>query len=414
MKKMFLPAAILFCFSWCSVQIKAQGKVGINTSNPQAMLHVKDSSVLFNGDTTLNAGNTPVSGAGARMMWYTDKAAFRAGRVEVTQWDKDNIGYFSAALGRNTIASGFASTAMGSNNTASGSNSTAMGSITNASGSRSTAIGSITSASGFASTAMGESTTASGNYSTAMGESTTASGFTSTAMGESTTASGSRSTAMGNNTSASGNGSTAMGDGTVSRAFASLTIGRFNDSIAASSTTNWFDTDPVFIIGNGTASFARSNAFVVNKNGNTTINGAASISGNTNINGTATISGNTTINGTASISGNTNITGEVNRTATGAANLVPIAYGSIALDGTINTGTGNFTVTKPATGQYEIVLTGISYITSGFITNVTVRAADGTVRIPVTTSINGDLVIRIYDLTNTKRDTDFHFVVYRP
>ena len=56
------------------------GKVGINTTSPAAMLHVKDSSVVFTGPATLpaNAGQPPVKGAGNRIMWYADKAAFRA------------------------------------------------------------------------------------------------------------------------------------------------------------------------------------------------------------------------------------------------------------------------------------------------------------------------------------------------
>jgi len=357
MIKILSATAMLLLFSLFTMQVKAQvGKVGINTSSPQAMLHVKDSSVLFTGDTSINPGNPPVSGAGVRLMWYPDKAAFRAGQVDFTQWNKDNAGYFSigfgnnttasgvtsTALGSSTIASGFASIVMGSRSTASGeistamgnftsatgSNSTAMGNSTNASNTNSTAMGSATDATGFHSTAMGNSThasgdastamgrnttasginsiamgfatdasgnnstamgdnttasgtnstamgistTASGNSSTAMGAITTASGFSSTAMGNNTDASGGSSTAMGNSTDASGDNSTAMGTNTTSRAFGSLSIGRNNDSIISSSRFIWVDTDPVFIIGNGTAATSRRNAFIVAKNGETGIN----------------------------------------------------------------------------------------------------------------------------------------------
>jgi len=287
MIKILSATAMLLLFSLFTMQVKAQvGKVGINTSSPQAMLHVKDSSVLFTGDTSINPGNPPVSGAGNRMMWYPQKAAFRVGGVDGTQWNKDNIGFYSVAMGRNNIASGDRSTALGSFSTASGDRSTALGSFSTASGTNSTAMGISTTASGTNSTAMGNSTTASGNSSTAMGSSTNASGSTSTAMGASTTASGFSSTAMGNNTDASGGSSTAMGNSTdasgdnstamgtntTSRAFGSLSIGRNNDSIFGCARLAWVDTDPVFIIGNGTASTSRRNAFIVAKNGETGIN----------------------------------------------------------------------------------------------------------------------------------------------
>ena len=125
-------------------------------------------SVVATGTYNSNADIGSL-GAGTRMAWYPEKAAFRAGRVSGTEWDNSNVG------GR--------STAMGYNTTASGDNSTAMGYLTTASGWRSTALGYLTTASGDHSTAMGRNTTASGHWSTAMGYSTTASGDGSTAMG---------------------------------------------------------------------------------------------------------------------------------------------------------------------------------------------------------------------------------------
>ena len=129
------------------------------------------------------SGTIPASGAGARLMWYQGKAAFRAGRVTGTQWDDLSTGYASAAMGLDTTASGYYSTAMGFASTASDFYSTAMGHHTTASGTSSTAMGYYTRASGVMSTAMGRNTTASGSYSTAMGYQTTASGEFSTAMG---------------------------------------------------------------------------------------------------------------------------------------------------------------------------------------------------------------------------------------
>ena len=263
--KKITPLFLLQLASFC---VQAQiGKVGINTATPQAMLHVKDSSVLFTGAATLpvSAGNPPVSGAGTRMMWYPDKAAFRAGNVNFTQWDKDNIGDYSFATGRNTRAIGDGSTAMGEVTLASGPYCTAMGRNTQASNLISTAMGNFTEASGYSSTAMGSNTEASGYISTAMGYNTEASGSYSTAMGYDTKASGVRSTAIGSNTRAS--------------AYGSLSIGQYNDSIISSNKTNWVATDPVFIIGNGLTDIARSNALTILKNGKTGINTAAPLAG---------------------------------------------------------------------------------------------------------------------------------------
>ncbi len=250
------------------------GKVGINTTTPQAMLHVKDSSVLFTGVTGAlpgSPGNPPASGGGIRMMWYPDKAAFRVGRVIDANWNKDSIGEYSFGSGYNTRAIGAVSTSMGNGTTASGDNSTAMGFATRTSGTSSTAMGSNTTASGFGSTAMGLNTIASGSGSTAMGNNTTASGDYSISLGFVTTASGIASTAMGSSTTA-GRFSTAMGFKTYSKAYSSLSIGQYNDSITTSNIDSWITDDPVFIIGNGTADNARKNALTVLKNAKTGIN----------------------------------------------------------------------------------------------------------------------------------------------
>src|SRR5688500_18037770 len=73
---------------------------------------------VFGGDWTGNstgprctAGGSgtvciPAEGAGTRMMWYPEKAAFRAGYINGTQWDDANIGLYSVAMGQSVRASG--------------------------------------------------------------------------------------------------------------------------------------------------------------------------------------------------------------------------------------------------------------------------------------------------------------------
>jgi hypothetical protein len=150
-----------------------------------------------------------------------------------------------------------------------------------ATGTASTAMGYGTTASGNYSTAMGGYTTASGDYSTAMGGYTTASGNYSTAMGRNTTASANYSTAIGYKTTASGINSFAIGEETTASDYASLSIGRYNSvnsTVTAGGSAASFDTDnAAFVIGNGTGSSTKSDAFVVYFNGNATLSGDLTI-----------------------------------------------------------------------------------------------------------------------------------------
>jgi Chaperone of endosialidase/Head domain of trimeric autotransporter adhesin len=281
MKKLLLLSAIIV-----SETLMAQN-VGIGTTTPVARLHVTDSSVLFSapGGASFTPGNPSVSGQGRRLMWYADKAAFRVGFVNGSQWDKDSIGNYSfasglnakakglyaAAIGFQTSAAGNFSIAMGDLTTASGDNSTAMGQNTIASGVRATAMGQNTKASGFAATAMGSSTTAGNDYSIAMGNGTTGSGVSSTAMGFGTIASGYTSTAMGISTTAGGWHSTTSGNNTVAKGFSSTVLGMYNDSILINNENSISPTTPLFIVGNGNGNTNRSNAITILKNGNTGI-----------------------------------------------------------------------------------------------------------------------------------------------
>ena len=125
---------------------------------------------------------------------------------------------------------------------------------------------SIRGATGYGSFASGYNTTASEYYSTALGSYTVASGYGSTATGRYTTASGYYSVTMGNSTTASDWGS--------------LVIGRYNLSSSSATSADSFSTsNPAFVIGNGSASSARSDAFKVMYNGDTTTSGIVSATG---------------------------------------------------------------------------------------------------------------------------------------
>jgi hypothetical protein len=213
-----------------AMTVLRNGNSGIGTLIPLARLHVTDSSVLFSapGLASGTPGDPPISGQGRRMMWYPDKAAFRAGYVSNINWDRNNIGNYSVALGYNTAANGEFSFAAGVFTVASGFNSIAMGNNTTANTDNSTAIGVNTIASGFASTAMGSSTIASGYF------------------------------------------SSALGIGTVAKAYGSLSVGLFNNVSDNPNPSTPAANDRIFQIGNGT-NVTTSNAITVLRNGNTGI-----------------------------------------------------------------------------------------------------------------------------------------------
>ena len=165
---------------------------------------------------------------------------------------------------------------------------------TSATGSNAVAMGNDTTASGYTSTAMGSHTTASGGRSTSMGSITTASGSRSTAMGEETTASGYASTALGYRTTASGDFSTAMGLRSYASDFATLVIGQYNSSGSSvtNSATSFSTSNTAFVIGNGTNSQNRSDAFKVMFNGDATVSNDLTVSGDVVISSDARLKSN--------------------------------------------------------------------------------------------------------------------------
>ena len=108
---------------------------------------------------------------------------------------------------------------------------------------------------------------------------TNPSGAASSAIGYYTSATGYMSTAMGRESRASGDYSTAMGRNTKASDYSSTVIGQYNSSgSSATSATSFSTSAPAFVIGNGTADNARSDAFKV------MFNGDATLAGNLNIN----------------------------------------------------------------------------------------------------------------------------------
>lgn len=92
-------------------------------------------------DGGIGSGTPAQEGPGTRLLWYPQKASFRAGYIDATQWDNANIGYFSFAAGSNTRASGDNSVALGINCWAGNSSTFAAGENNTATGAASVALG---------------------------------------------------------------------------------------------------------------------------------------------------------------------------------------------------------------------------------------------------------------------------------
>ncbi len=207
MKKLFT----LILFATFTYVTNAQ--VGIGTNNPLTGFHVVDSNVLFStsGDIPSSPKNFPVLGEGRKMIWYPEKAAFRAGYVGsfgATYWNSNNIGNYSFATGNNTRASGAYSFAAGLATTASGSESVALGNNGTAAADRTFAFNGT--ASGIGAVAIGSGAQATSDDALALGPSSIAGGLASVAIGPSI-ANGNFAIAIGLQNSASGNFSVAIG-----------------------------------------------------------------------------------------------------------------------------------------------------------------------------------------------------------
>jgi hypothetical protein len=113
-----------------------------NTHDKERFRVDNDGSFLAVSD--YNSGTStgvPMEGSGTRFLWYGQKAAFRAGSIDGTQWDDANIGLYSTALGENVRALGDNAIAFGKSTVAAGARTIAFGEGCTATGANSVALG---------------------------------------------------------------------------------------------------------------------------------------------------------------------------------------------------------------------------------------------------------------------------------
>ncbi len=267
-------------YSWVNDQQGAFSTTSNITSNANGTIATDD--FVF-GSSQLDdiASNTTDD---IRMYFDKSKGSFRAGDAIDSDgfegnWNTINTGNFSVVMGRGSIAQGTAATAFGSYNQVGGENAFAAGFRNLASRYSSIAIGSENSVSGF--------------Y------------------------------AVG------------IGRGTQSTSYGQHTIGLFSEFVNGSNAAH-IATDPLFLIGNGTDDSTRSNALVMLKNGNTTLNGQLTIDGDNSGSGQGyTLPAQDGTNNqimTTDGSGNVSWTSPATGAFSTAANVTSNANGTIATD----------------------------------------------------------------------------------
>jgi hypothetical protein len=88
--------------------------------------------------------------------------------------------------------------------------------------------------------------------------------------------------------------------------------------------------------------------------------------------------------------------------------MIPLCYGVV--DGNAGlpaSNSGNFTMAKIGTGQYEVTIPEENYVSANYVTVAT--AAFNTPAIVTTFPSNGKLQIYIFDLAGNPKSNFFHF-----
>lgn len=175
--------------------------------------------------------------------------------------DYSNIGFYATDLSFQSL--GTYGVALG----ASGAYSFVTGRITEASGLYSVAMGDRAKATGDGSISLGGPTSiASGDYSVAFNAKGIGNESFAAAAGEAT---GTRSVALGDFAKTDANKSSAIGAGTQTKSYGESAYGIYNTSYTPSSTLAFISTDRLYVIGNGSSTGSRSDAFLILKSGDT-------------------------------------------------------------------------------------------------------------------------------------------------
>lgn len=227
---------------------KAFSTTGNVTSNASGSITIDD--FVF-GSTQLDEDGVFNSGDENRMFFDKSKGAIRAGQGG-SEWDEVNVGSFSTAFGNGNTASGVSSVALGVDNEAIGNSAIALG----------------------------EENIVTGNYAIGMGigNEVLSAANGSLASGHYNIVELDDATALGSGNIVKGRGSIAAGRDLTTESFAQASFGAYNTAGVGQDPINNIATDRLLVVGNGT-NLNKSDALVMLKNGNTTLNGQLTIDG---------------------------------------------------------------------------------------------------------------------------------------
>jgi hypothetical protein len=204
----------------------------IENTNPNGFWSRYSSALPVAADNTTNPPVSPGTGNGTRMAWIPSRSAFQGGTFNMAdgsvRFVSENIGLFSFCYGLNAESRSRGGIAMGEGAVADGTSNTI---------------------------AFGESVQVAGTRNFGGGFSNQiADGSSNTIL-------------MGENSNATaGQYNHGLGWGLELNGFGTSTFGSFN-TLPTGSNTAWVTTDPLFVVGNGPSSLARSNALLIQKNG---------------------------------------------------------------------------------------------------------------------------------------------------
>ena len=208
-----------------------------------------------------------------KLFFDKSKGAFRAGGVEGSEWDENNRGEYSIALGKNGKASGDNSVALGNTNIVQGENSIAFGIGNNVLKNLSQAIGVCNYTHNDYAIALGSMNAVAADNAAAFGISNIIQGYYGVAIGLGNRVSDTLSVAIGQYNETYAEFSVAMGNNLKTYSGHEIVLGRYNTSYTPISQNDWDEADPLFTLGNGTVQES-SNALTIYKNGKMNINDA--------------------------------------------------------------------------------------------------------------------------------------------
>ena len=113
------------------------------------------------------------------------------------------------------------------------------------------------------------------------------------------------------------------------------------------------------------------------------------------------------------VKGDIKTTGEIHGNATGAANMLPRAYGRIEADGTIFSGTGNFTVNRVEDGNYVIDLPGETNEGEWVVVANAMNGLPAVLSVGYFPGAPRRFSVICWNLESAKLNVRFNFVVYR-